>query len=176
MRNLIIIIFVFLIIFSCAPVGLKNKIDESKINNSDETEILNTINNVFNNIVIESNKKPDFNKIKEQFDERARLGYIRKDSLILKSPKEYFDNMEGMLSKNKPKYLKEWEIQGKTKFFGNIAQRTSLYGVHLNTTDSLAEKGIINFQLIKVNNHWKILLMIWESEKNHLLVPENYFD
>lgn len=155
---------------------MKNKNEESKINNSDETEILNTINNVYNNIVIESNKKPDFNTIKEQFDERARLGYIRKDSLILKSPKEYFDNMESMLSKNKPKFLKEWEIQGKTKSFGNIAQRTSLYGVHFNTTDSLAEKGIINFQLIKINNNWKILSMIWESEKNHLLVPENYFD
>ncbi len=84
--------------------------------------------------------------------------------------------MESMLSKNKPEYLKEWEVKGTTKFFGKIAQRTSLYGVHFNTTDNLAEKGIINFQLVKINDEWKILSMIWESEKKGLLKSDNYFD
>lgn len=139
------------------------------MSSKDETEILNTVNNVYNNIIVEPNKNPDFNTIKKQFVERARLGYIKNDSLVLKKPVEYFDNMESMLSKNKPEYLKEWEVKGTTKFFGKIAQRTSLYGVHFNITDSLAEKGIINFQLVKINNEWKILFMIWESEKKRII-------
>lgn len=125
MRNLIIIIFISLIIFSCAH-ETNNKKEDSKISSKDETEILNTVNNVYNNIIIESNKNPDFNTIKKQFVERARLDYIKNDSLVLKKPVEYFNNMESMLSKNKPEYLKEWEVKGTTKFFGKIAQRTSL--------------------------------------------------
>ncbi|MFC4720963.1 hypothetical protein ACFO5O_01410 [Geojedonia litorea] len=175
MKNLIIITFIFFIIFSCAHEA-KHKKDDSKMNSTDETEILNTINNVYNNIIVESNKTPDFKTIKEQFVEQARLGYIINDSLILKSPNEYFDTMERMLTQNKPEYLKEWEIKGTTKFFGKIAQRTSLYGVHFNTTDSLTEKGIINFQLVKINNEWKILSMLWESEKKGVLKSDNYFD
>ncbi len=174
MKNIISIFLFSLITFSCEN-AIKNEKKDSKTSNKDETEILNTINNVYNNIVVESNKKPDFKVIKEQFVERARLGYINKDSLILKNPIEYFDNMESMLSQNKVEYLKEWEIQGETKLFGNIAQRTSLYGVHFNTSDSLAEKGIINFQLVKTNNRWKILSMIWQAEKKELMVSNNYF-
>ncbi|MBC8770499.1 hypothetical protein H4O18_21065 [Arenibacter sp. BSSL-BM3] len=175
MRNILAIIIVSLISLSCKN-EIKNKEENLKINSKDEAEILNTINNVYNNIVVDSNKKPDYKTIKEQFIEHACLGFISKDSLTLKNPIDYFDNMESMLSENKVEYLKEWEIQGKTRLFGNIAQRTSLYGVHFNTTDSLAEKGIINFQLVKTKNEWKILSMIWESEKGDLLVPDNYFE
>lgn len=148
----------------------------SKVRTSDEDEILKTINNFYKNIAIDSNNMPDFKTIKEQFVDRARLGYIRKDSLIIKSPVDYFDQMEQMMARNKPKYLKEWEIKGETKLFGDIAQRTSVYGVQFNTTDSLSEKGVINFQLVKLHGHWKILSMIWKSEKNGVVIPENYLD
>lgn len=175
MKKLLAIIIFYSISFSCND-NTKNKNEIQKINNHDQAEILITVNKVYDNIVVESNKQPDFQIIKEQFVSNARLGYIKNDSLILKHPDDYFDNMKIMLSENNVDYLKEWEIQGETKIFGNIAQHTSLYGVHFNTTDSLAEKGIINFQLVKINNEWKILSMIWESQKPSLSIPDNYFD
>ncbi|TDQ32200.1 hypothetical protein CLV82_0023 [Zeaxanthinibacter enoshimensis] len=160
----------------CCETEVKETGAANTIQSTDQAEILTTVNNVYNNIIVESDNKPDFRAIKDQFTENARLGFIKEDSLILKNPSDYFDTMEGMLSENEVEYLKEWEIQGETKLFGNIAQRTSLYGVHFNTKDSLAEKGIINFQLVKIKDQWKILSMIWESEKSNLTVPVNYFE
>ncbi|WP_223033398.1 hypothetical protein [Hanstruepera marina] len=175
MKNLLSIFLIVLIFFSCEK-KTKNEEINLEATDSDKIEILNTINNVYGNIKVDSVNKPNFRIIKDQFVESARLGYFAKDSLILKSPVVYFDGMKNMLSNNSIDYLREWEIKGETKFFGDIAQHTSLYGVHFNTTDSLAEKGIINFQLVKINNNWKILSMIWQSEKKDLIVPDNYFD
>ncbi|WP_373073352.1 hypothetical protein [Zeaxanthinibacter enoshimensis] len=175
MRNILSFILVCLLGFSC-ETEVKETTTANTIQNRAQAEILTTVNNVYNNIIVDADIKPDFRVIKDQFTINARLGYIREDSLILKDSNDYFDTMEGMLSENKVEYLKEWEIQGETKLFGNIAQRTSLYGVHFNTKDSLAEKGIINFQLVKIKDQWKILSMIWESEKRDLTVPGNYFE
>lgn len=175
MKNLLVIILFFSVFFSCADDTKYKKVNQS-IYYQEQAKILKTVNNVYDNIIVDSSKSPDFETIKKQFISNARLGYIKNDSLTLKNPDDYFDNMEIMLSENNVEYLKEWEIKGETKLFGNIAQRTSLYGVHFNTTDSLAEKGIINFQLVKIDNEWKILSMIWEAEKSGLSVPDNYFE
>lgn len=175
MRKSIFFLVISVVVLSCES-HKKNQEENIDLNTKNEIDIKNTINNVYNNIVVESNKKPDFIAIKEQFTSNARLGYLKNDSLILKTPNQYFDNMKDMLTKNEVKYLKEWEIQGETKQFGNIAQRTSLYGVHFNTKDSLAEKGIINFQLVKTKGKWQILSMIWQAENKDLKVSNNYFD
>ena len=164
-----------LIIYSCNDQG-SSRMDNYKMNSKDENGINITVSNVYNNIVVDSNEQPDFEIIKKQFVPKAHLGYVRKDTVILRSPSEYFNSMEKTLSDNNVKYLREWEIKARTDVFGNIAQRTSLYAVHFNTTDSLAERGIINFQLVKVNGEWKILSMIWEAEKGNRSVPESYFN
>lgn len=147
-----------------------------KTPDADEIAILATINTVYDNIHVDSLNQPDFALIKKQFTDSAKMGLVKNDSLIWMSPEDYFNKMKGSLVSNNVRYLKEWEIQGQTHYFGTVAQRTSLYGVHFNRADTIAEKGIINYQLIKVNNEWKILSMIWQAERNGNSVPDNYFD
>ena len=174
-----IVVLHILLIYAIAGCKPQNEMDPAANDAplQDEKAILTTVNNVYGNIVVDSVNTPDFELIKRQFTSGARLGYLTGDSLVLKSPQAYFDHMAVMLDSDSTiVYLREWEIQGETRQFGDIAQRTSLYGVHFNTTDSLAERGIINFQLVQVKGEWKILSMIWQAEREDLQVSESYFE
>jgi hypothetical protein len=174
MWNSKLIILITLISLSCQPQK-EDKIKGSSQSSPNEKEILNRINKVYNNILVEADKKPNYELIIAQFTPNAQMGFVKNDSLILQTPTQYFASMKEMLANSEVNYLKEWEIEGETKAFGSVAQRTSLYGVHFNTKDSIAEKGIINFQLVKTKGEWKILSMIWQAEKEGLKVSESYF-
>lgn len=156
------------------PTASENR--EPERYDQDAAAVSNTVHTIYNNIRVESNQHPDFDLIVRQFAEGAHLGYIREDSLILKTPENYFESMKELLSRGEVRYLREWEIEGETKIFGNMAQHTSHYGVHFNTTDSLAEQGIINFHLIKSGHEWRVVSMIWEAERDGLKIPDTYFE
>ena len=57
MKYLLVIVIASLIALCCEN-EVKNKKEDLEINFNDKTEILNTINNVYNNIEVASNKKP----------------------------------------------------------------------------------------------------------------------
>ncbi len=123
---------------------------------------------------VENGKLPDFIQLKSYFMPEARLGFVKNDTLILRPIDEYLAGMKAGLEAGNITRLKEWEIKGRTEHFGDIAHRISTYGVYVNTTDSLAERGIISYQLVKTNGEWRVLSMIWDSETPTLQLPAKY--
>ena len=137
-------------------------------------QIRQPILELYENLKVEDGKTPNFEFIYSLFTETANLGYVKEDNLILKSPQEYFSGMQGGIDSGIVKLLHEWEINGETAHFGDIAHHRSTYGVYFGTTDSIAERGVTSFQLVKLKGDWKIQSMIWKAENVNLRIPENY--
>jgi len=168
-----LITYTLLVFISCS----KEMEQKNALNDSDPelVAIQKTIDGLYANIHVEEGKLPDFEVLLSHFAPEARLGSVTNNTTSLKSAGEYFEGWMAMMEQYQPQLLEEFEIEGKSQYFGNIAYHTSLYGVHVNTRDSLTERGIINYQLVKLNNDWKVLSMIWESEKPEKQINSDYF-
>ena len=68
----------------------------------------------------------------------------------------------------------EEEIKGTTEQFGKIAHRISTYKTYVNTMDSVVERGVNSFQLIKTTQGWKVSSIIWDVERQQLKIPYYY--
>lgn len=172
LRSLTMLTFVFLLIsVSCSD----NKTYSLKTSEQ-VLEIRKPIHELYKSLKVEDEKTPNFEFIYSLFTKTAKLGYVKDDSLILKSPNEYFSGMKGAIDKGIIKLLHEWEIKGKTEYFGNVAHHLSTYGVYFGTTDSIAERGVTSFQLIRIKEAWKIQSMIWKAEDESSKIPSNYLE
>lgn len=160
-------------------LGCSDK-EESKVSTKEVSEeekaITQTISDMYGNLGIDTNKQPDFNRVKNQFTSDAEMGSLRGDSLVLKSPNEYFSQMETGLQSANLTYLEEWEMESKTYQFGPIAQRTNVYGVKVNSKDSIVEIGVTSFQLVKLNGKWKIKSMIWQAETDKYKLSDDFLN
>jgi hypothetical protein len=149
---------------------------ESPIADPNLAAIQETIDGLYASIHVKDGQLPDMDHLLSHFAPEARLGAVSNGATALKSATEYFEGWKSGMEQFQPDLLEEFEIEGKSQYFGNIAYHTSLYGVHVNTRDSLVERGIMNYQLVKLGEDWKVLSMIWQSEKDGNTIPNNYFN
>jgi hypothetical protein len=164
-------LFLIGILYACSENKAKN------IKTPDEVlQIRKPILDLYQNLKVENENTPNFEYIFSLFTKTGKLGYVKEDSLVLKSPEEYFRGIQGGIDTGSIKLLHEWEIKGKTEHFGNIAHHISTYGVYFGTTDSIAERGVTSFQLVKIKGDWKIQSMIWKTENENLRIPLNYIE
>ena len=143
-----------------------------------DTELLaiqETIDGLYESIHVDKGEVSDLDQLLAHFAPEARLGSVKEGKADLKTAVEYFEGWEAAMMEVKPDLLKEWEIEGKSQYFGNIAYHTSQYGVYFNSTEEMAEQGIINYQLVKIDGKWKVLSMIWHAEKPGQKIPSDYF-
>ncbi|HEY0054954.1 MAG TPA: hypothetical protein VGB63_06325, partial [Pedobacter sp.] len=67
------------------------------------------------------------------------------------------------------------EISDVTEVFGKTAQRISVYEYSSDATSSNPWKRGVNYiQFIFINGSWKIVSMLWNDEKDELVIPEAY--
>lgn len=169
----ILVLFCF-ISFSCNEKSQQTP--KSEITTDSElTAIQETIDGLYESIHVDKGEVADLDQLLTHFTPDARLGSVKEGNADLKTAIEYFEGWEAAMKEIRPGLLKEWEIKGKSQYFGNIAYHTSHYGVYFNSTEEMAEQGIINYQLVKVGGDWKVLSMIWQAEKPDNKIPSNYF-
>lgn len=137
--------------------------------------IQETIDGLYESIHVDKGEVADLDQLLSHFAPDARLGSVQEGKTDLKTAVEYFESWNAAMKEIKPDLLKEWEIEGKSQYFGNIAYHSSHYGVYFNNTEEMAEQGIINYQLVKLDDGWKVLSMIWQAEKPELKIPAAYF-
>ncbi len=113
-------------------------------------------------------------KIRAAFIPHARLLNYRNDSLEELSLDQFIQLFQQLVNSHQITSFYEEELFGRTDQFGNIAQRISTYKTYLNTMDSVSERGINSFQLIKTSDGWKVSSIIWDVEKKGQPIPAYY--
>jgi hypothetical protein len=71
--------------------------------------------------------------------------------------------------------FREWQLQGRTEVFGDIAQHLASYAkswVQEGTT--FTGRGMKTLQLIRTSDGWRISAAAWDDEREGLEVPPSW--
>jgi hypothetical protein len=140
----------------------------------DDAAIKKAVDDAYYAISFKKGEQPRYDSIKEYFIPTAQLINFRSDDVEIGSITEFAQLFKQMVEKEHISLFYEEELFGRTEQFGRIAQRISTYATYLNTRDSIAERGVNSFQLIKTPKGWKVSSIIWDVEKKSLPVPVYY--
>lgn len=123
-------------------------------------------------------EKRDWDLMKGLFQEDARLQAMARDQqgntrLISMTP-------DGYIERNGP-YLEESgffevELSRKTDRFGNIVQIFSTYASKRTEDGPVFQRGINSIQLIKKDNRYYIVNILWNAEYEDTPIPEKYLN
>jgi hypothetical protein len=68
----------------------------------------------------------------------------------------------------------ESEVARRIETFGNIAHVFSTYESRRAPGDKPFARGINSFQLVKDGDVWKVMTILWDSEREGSAIPEKY--
>ena len=68
----------------------------------------------------------------------------------------------------------ESEVARRIETFGNIAHVFSTYESRRAPGDKPFARGINSFQLVKDGDVWKVMTILWDSEREGNAIPEKY--
>ena len=68
----------------------------------------------------------------------------------------------------------ESEVARRIETFGNIAHVFSTYESRRAPGDKPFARGINSFQLVKDGDAWKVMTILWDSEREGNAIPEKY--
>jgi hypothetical protein len=68
----------------------------------------------------------------------------------------------------------ESEVARRLETFGNMAQIFSTYESRHAPSEKPFARGINSFQLVKVGDAWKVMTILWDSERPGNPLPEKY--
>lgn len=140
----------------------------------DDSAITQAVKNAYAAISYNNDKVPSTAHIDSAFIPEAQLINFRAGIADVTSLQQFDKLYTDFVTKAKIKLFYEEEIFGRTEQFGKIAHRISTYTTYFNTRDSVAERGVNSFQLIKTPKGWKVSSIIWDVEKPDLKVPDYY--
>lgn len=163
-------------ISACTPVRDSGDTQEQITDQSELDAIQQVVEMTYDASSFEDVSKVDPDSFRLPFTKTAVLGHARQGELVLYSVDDYVEIRRDMVEKGEPHSLIEWEINGTTELFGNIAHRMSSYAVRLNDTEELVERGVMSFQLVKISGQWKVQSLLWHAETEDLQIPSKYLN
>jgi hypothetical protein len=140
----------------------------------DDSAITRAVHDAYGCISFKTGTTLAFDSIKLFFIPQARLINFRSDTAQDVDINQFIDLYRQFVQGNNIHSFYEEELFGKTEQFGNVAERISTYKTYINTLDSITERGVNSFQLIKTAKGWKVSSIIWDVEKPSLPIPEYY--
>jgi len=177
MKNLFLCLACAIALSSC-QTSTKSSVQDSSAMQTykvpDDSAIKKAVNDAYAAISFKQGEKPRYAEIPNYFTPQAQLINFRTDTAQVTSITQFVDLYKQFLEGNKVHMFYEEEIFGRTEQFGKIANRISTYTTYLNTRDSIAERGVNSFQLIKTKAGWKVSSIIWDVEKPTLRIPAYY--
>jgi hypothetical protein len=142
----------------------------------EEEAIKKAIDNAYNCISFKKGEKVNYDDVKNYFMPQAQMFNFRNDTLEMFTISQFVDLFRDFIESNGITSFYEEEIQGTTDQFGRVAQRISTYKTYINTMDSIAERGVNSFQLVKTPQGWKVSSIIWDVESSRLKIPDYYLN
>ena len=117
----------------------------------------------------------DWARFHALFAEGARLIPIRTtpegSAPSVMSPGDYEKRAGANFSKTA---FYESEVAHRVETFGNIAHVFSTYESRHAPGEKPFARGINSFQLVKTSDGWKIMTILWDSEREGNSLPEKY--
>lgn len=117
----------------------------------------------------------DWPRFRALFAEGARLISTRvtngAPSPVVMTPEEYIQRAGANFDKA-PFY--EAELASRVETFGNIAHVFSTYESRRAPGEKPFARGINSFQLVRTAQGWKVMTILWDSEREGSSIPEKY--
>ena|ERR1700687_5374027 len=117
----------------------------------------------------------DWARFKALFAEGARLIPVRATpqggTPLVWTPDEYAQRAGANFEKNA---FYESEVARRLETFGNIAHAFSTYESRRAPGEKPFARGINSFQLVKAGDTWKVMTILWDSEREGNAIPEKY--
>ena len=140
----------------------------------EESAATQAVLDAYDGISFEEGTLPDFEKLESAFVQYAIFINFRNDTAVILSYDEFMKGYRSAVEGGAFKAVVEKEIYGKTELFGKIAHRISTYVTYIDDMDTIQERGINSFQLVKTDDGWKVSSVIWDVEKPGQPIPERY--
>ena len=141
---------------------------------TEDDAIKKAVADAYKAISFKKGEKLNFDAIKDYFIPQAQLLNFRSDSLEILTIDQFVKLYKTVVESNGISSFYEEEMKGSTDQFGRVAQRISSYKTYINSIDSITEKGVNSFQLIKTAQGWKVSSIIWDVESARLTIPDYY--
>jgi hypothetical protein len=140
----------------------------------EDSAITVAVKNAYACISFKAGGRPAYDSIRDYFIPQAQLINFRGDTAQVTSIDQFVNFYRQFIEGNHIGMFAEEEISGRTEQFGKIAHRISSYKTYLNSMDSLPERGVNSFQLIKTPAGWKVSSIIWDVERPTQPIPAYY--
>ena len=113
----------------------------------------------------------DWVRFKALFADGARLIPVRAAGPTVLSPDDYAEHAKPIFEKAG---FYETELARKLETFGKIAHAFSTYESRHAPGEKPFARGINSFQLVKMGDTWKVMTILWDSERPGNPIPEKY--
>jgi hypothetical protein len=117
----------------------------------------------------------DWARFRAMFADGGRLIAIRTTAGVstpaVMTPDEYAQRAGANFEKNA---FYESEVARRVETFGNIAHVFSTYESRRRPNEKPFARGINSFQLVKDAKGWKVMTILWDSEREGNPIPEKY--
>jgi len=167
------------VLASCkAPMKLSSSSnnDNSLTKMPDEEAIKKAVDETYRVICFKQGETLNYDNIQNCFIPQAQLINYRSGKLEIVSLSQFIDDYKSAVTSGVVKSFYEEEIYGRTDQFGSIAQRISSYKTYMNNIDTVIERGVNSFQLVKTPNGWKVSSIVWDVEKAGRAIPTYYLN
>lgn len=133
-----------------------------------------TIGNLYKSIELNDHHSPDWDLLRSLFMDGAHLIHVTESDVYKMSLEEFISNYQEQIDSGSLTAFKEYEIHQDEESFGNIVHVFSTYEAAFTTPDGDSKtRGINSIQLMKTEDKWKIVSIIWFDETdNNPISPE----
>ena len=163
------------VLYSC-----NQPVNSPKSNNDyqvlDASTIKATIDSTYSTFSYKRGVRIDTEKIRAQFLPEARIIIFDDKNTQNLSVTQFVNFMAGMMKGQNLDSFENIETGGRTEEFGHLAHRISSFKLYVNTRDTVADRGVASFQLVKTSRGWKVSAMAWDTQNpaQHVFVPAYY--
>jgi hypothetical protein len=112
----------------------------------------------------------DWARFRSLFAEGGRLIAVRAATSVM-TPDEYIQRASANMEKNG---FFESAVAQRIETFGNIAHVFSTYESRHAPGEKPYARGINSFQLVRQDGVWKVMTILWDSEREGNPIPEKY--
>lgn len=113
----------------------------------------------------------DWGRFRGLFAEGARLIPVRDTGPMILTVDDYIARTSPVFEKS-PFY--ESEVSRRVEEFGNIAHVFSTYESRRAPGERPFARGINSMQLVKSGNSWKVITILWDTERPSNPLPDKY--